>query len=211
MTVMKPKQGKDVRRKKGRSTAQREWAAAVGRASSAWEYLSDEQRLLWNVAAKTWRTSGQRYFVKINARRLWNGLELLTEPPKPERHESKRVLKRLVITNRRGRIVLKLKVSPVPGARYTVWGSLPCNRGVSRCYNCPRLGPLPAPAGGWSDITALYFRKHGDYMMEHEVPVIGKRIYIRVRQERDDGPALYEEVRAVVPEPEGAGEQAKRG
>jgi hypothetical protein len=197
--------------KKRRSTDHREWTAAVGHASGAWEYLSDEQRRLWNVAAKTWRMSGQRYFVKINARRLWNRQELLTEPPGPGRHDPKRVLKRLVITNRRGRIVLKLKVSPVPGARYTVWGSLPCNRGVSRCYNCPRLGPLPAPAGGWSDITALYFRKHGDYIVEHEVPVVGKRIYIRVRQERDDGLALYEEVRAVVPEPEGAGERAKRG
>jgi hypothetical protein len=117
MTVMKRKQGKDVRRKKGRSTDQREWAGAVGRASSAWEYLSDEQRLLWNVAAKTWRMSGQRYFVKINARRLWNGLELVTEPPKPARYELRRVLKRLVITNRRGRITLKLEVSPLPGAR----------------------------------------------------------------------------------------------
>jgi len=188
---------------KRRSAAQREWARAVARASAAWEYLSDEQRLLWNVAAKTWRMSGQRYFVKINARRLREGQDLLTEPPKAVRYDPKRVLKRLVITNQRGRIVLKLKVSPVPGARYTVWGSLPCSQGVSRCYNCPRLGALPAPVGGWSDITGLYFRKHGDYIVEHEVPVIGKRIYIRVRQERDDGPALYEEVRAVVPAPEG--------
>ena len=194
---------KAVRRKKSRSADQREWNVAMGRTSSAWEYLTDEQRLLWNVAAKTWRMSGQRYFVKINARRLRDGLELLIEPPKPVRYDSKRVLKRLVITNRRGRIVLKLEVSPMPGARYTVWGSRPCNQGVSWCPNCPRLGPLPAPAGRWSDITALYFRKHDDYIMAHELPVVGKRVYIRVRQERDEGPTLYEEIRAVVPAPEG--------
>ena len=197
----KPRPG--GRRTRRRSADQRAWNAAVGRASIAWEYLSDEQRRLWNIGAKAWRMSGQRYFVKINARRLWNGLELLTEPPAPRQYDVKRILKRLVITNRRGRIALKLEVSPVPGARYSVWGSLPCNLGISRCYNCPRLGALPPPAGGWSDITALFFRKHGAYIMEHELPVVGKRIYIRVRQERDDGPALYEEVRAVVPSPAG--------
>ena len=90
---MKRNQGKEVRRRKRRSADQRAWAGAVGRVSSAWEYLSDEQRLLWNVAAKTWRISGQRYFVKINARRLWNGQELLTEPPVPGRHDPKRVPK----------------------------------------------------------------------------------------------------------------------
>ena len=193
---------KDRAKKKRRSPAQREWTAAVGRASMAWEYLSDEQRRLWNVAAKELRTNGQRHFVGINARRLWNGQDVLTEPPGPTRHDSKRVLKRLVITNRRGRIVLKLEVSLVPGARYTVWGSRPCNLGVGRCFNCPRLGPLPTPKGGWCDITGLYFRKHGDYIVEHELPVVGKRIYIRVRQERDAGPALYEEANAVAPGPE---------
>ncbi len=200
---MKHKEGRDGRRKKRRSTDQREWAGAMGRASGAWEYLTDEQRRLWNVTAKTWRMTGQRYFVRINPRRIFDSEEVLTEPPGQGRRELKQVLKRFVITNQRGRIVLKLKVSPVPGARYSVWGSLPCSQGVSRCYNCPRLGPLPKPAGGWSDITALFFRKHGAYIMEHELPVIGKRIYIRVRQERDDGPALYEEVREVVPAPEG--------
>ncbi len=198
---MPARQDQNVRRKKRRSMAQREWAAAVGRASTAWEYLTDEERRLWNVAAKAWRMSGQRYFVKINARRIFDGQEVLTEPPRQERRELKRVLKELVINNQRGRITLKLKVSPGPGARYTVWGSRPWKLGRSRCDKCPRLGSLPAPKGGWSEVTELYFRKHGDYIVEHEVPVVGSRIYIRVRQERDEGPALYEEVRAVVPEP----------
>lgn len=183
----------------------------MGRASMAWEYLSDEQRQLWNVAAKDWRMTGQRYFVKVNARRVFEGREVLTEPPRQGRREAKRVLKRFVITNRRGRIELKLQVSPVRGARYTVWGSLPCNLGRSRWVKCPRLGPLPAPSGGWSEVADLYFRKHGDYIVAHELPLVGKRIYIRVREERDDGPSLYEEKRAVVPEPEAKRRNPKSG
>ena len=207
---MTRKQGDSTRRKHGRSTDQRNWNIAIGRASSAWEYLTDQQRLLWNVAAKTWRSSGQRYFVKINARRLRDGLELLTEPPRSARYDSKPVLKRLLITNRRGRIVLKLEVSAMPGARYTVWGSRPCNLGVSWRPNCPRLGALPAPVGRWSDITALYFRKHGDHIMQHELPVVGKRIYIRVREERDAGPTLYRGSQGGRPGPGGRTGLAKK-
>ena len=191
-----------------RSPAQREWNAAVGRASSAWEYLSDEQRRLWNVAAKELRTNGQRHFVGINARRLWNGQDVLTEPPGPTRHDSKRVLKRLVITNRRGRIVLKLQVSPVRGARYTVWGSRPCNRGLSGAPKCPRLGPLPPLVNHLCEITSLYFLKHGPYIDEHRLLLPGKRIYIRLRQEFDEGPGIYQQVRAIVPGPQ---DRATRG
>jgi len=196
---MTRKHGKPARRKHGRSPAQREWTAALGRASIAWEYLDDKHRLLWNVDAETRRMSGQRYFVKINAPRLRDGLELLTKPPRSARYDPKCVLKQLVITQRRGRVVLKVEVDLLPGARYTVWGSRPCNLGVSRYVHCPRLGLLSPPVNGWCDITALYFRKHGDYIIEHELPLVGKRIYIRIRLERDEGPSLYEEVRAVVP------------
>jgi hypothetical protein len=199
---MTRKHGETPRRKHGRTPAQRQWTSALGRASIAWEYLSEEQRLLWKVDAEVRRTSGQRYFVKVNAPRLRGGLELLTEPPKLERYNSKRALHGLAITHRRGRIVLKLAVSPMPGARYTVWGSRPCKLGVSAYIKCPLLGLLPPPVDGRSDITALYFRKHGDYIMQHELPLVRRRICIRIRQERDQGPALYEEVRAIVPDPE---------
>jgi hypothetical protein len=199
---MTRKHGETPRRKHGRTPAQRQWTSALGRASIAWEYLSEEQRLLWKVDAEVRRTSGQRCFVKVNAPRLRGGLELLTKPPKLEPYNSKRALHGLAITHRRGRIVLKLAVSPMPGARYTVWGSRPCKLGVSAYIKCPLLGLLPPPVDGRSDITALYFRKHGDYIMQHELPLVRRRIYIRIRQERDQGPALYEEVRAIVPDPE---------
>ena len=42
------------------------------------------------------------------------------------------------------------------------------------------------------------------------MPLAGKRIFIRLRQEGDIGANLYEEVKALVPEPEGAGGAGKK-
>ena len=49
---------------------------------------------------------------------------------------------------------------------------------------------------GVSDITGLYFKKHG-------VQLAGKRIFIRARQAVDGGARLYEEVKELVSEPKG--------
>jgi hypothetical protein len=208
---MTPPPHKARRRKQGRSAAQREWTAAVASASRAWEHLTEEQRLSWNLDAETRRSSGQRYFVKINAPRLRDGREMLTTSPSSELVGPRGVLKQLVITNRRSRITLKLEVSLPPNARFTVWGSRPCNLGISAYYKCPRLGPLPVAVNGWCEITELYFQKHGDYIKANSVQVVGKRIVIRLRQELDAGPTIYEEVRAVVPPPEGRSGRPKRG
>ena len=117
----------------------------MGLASMAWESLTDEQRLAWNAEGKSRRSTGQKYFTGINARRLRDGQEPLTELPARSVYSGKLILKRLLIRNRAGRITLKLAVSLAPGVRVTVWGSRPCNRGVSRSPKCPRLGELPAP------------------------------------------------------------------
>jgi hypothetical protein len=147
---MTRKQDRAVRRKKSRSADQRQWNAAVARASRAWEDLTDEQRLVWNNEAKTRRTSGQRLFTGINARRFYDGLEMLTGLPRPASYGPTRILRQLLITNRRGRITLKLELSSVPTARFTVWASRPCHRGLSVCDKCPRLGPLPPAQDGFS-------------------------------------------------------------
>jgi hypothetical protein len=116
---------------------------AVGLASMAWEALSDEQRLAWNAEGKRRRSTGQKYFTGINARRLRDGQEPLTELPARAVYSGRLLLKRLAISNRGGRITLQLEFSRAPGVRVTVWGSRPCNRGVSRSPKCPRLGELP--------------------------------------------------------------------
>ena len=57
--VMAGKARTGVRRRKGRNAAQREWNAAVGRASKSSESLSDDQRRAWIWEAKSRRTSGK--------------------------------------------------------------------------------------------------------------------------------------------------------
>jgi len=207
--TMTRKQDRAVRRKKSRSADQRQWTAALARASRAWEDLTDDQRLVWNTEAKTRRTSGHRLFTGITARRFRDGRELQTGLPKPVPCSPTRVLKRLLITNRSGRITLKLELSSVPTARFTVWASRPCHRGLSVCDKCPRLGPLPPPQDGFSDITELYFQKHGAYIERHGIELAGKRIFVRIREEMDDGPRLYEPAWSVVPGPEGGGRPGK--
>jgi hypothetical protein len=211
VVTMTPPQHKAGHRKHGRSAAQREWTACVAAASRAWEYLTDKQRLPWNERGKSRRTSGQRDFVKINAPRFRDGQPMLTELPSSEAPPPRGVLKRLLITNRRRRVRLWLEVSPPPNARFTVWGSRPCNQGISAYHKCPRLGPLPETVNGWSEITGLYFKKHGGYIETQLGQIVGKRIVIRLRQELEAGPTGYEEVRAVVPPPEDRARRPKRG
>jgi hypothetical protein len=176
-----------------------------------WGALTDEEYLAWNVAAKNRRTHGINYFKQVNLRRVRRGEELARVPPQPKPYDAGPVLKRLVIRNRGGgRLTFELEFRRVPTAPMTVWGARPCSRGVTKPDKCPRLGWLPAPEDGVSDITALYFTKHGPYIQEHGVELTRKRIFIRLRREMDDGANLYEEVKAVVPEPEGRARRQKR-
>ncbi len=57
-------------------------------------------------------------------------------------------------------------------------------------------------AGRWTVISEMYLTKHGEYIRQHGLPLEGKRIFIRIRQEVDDGVPLYEQIKAVVPTPE---------
>jgi len=202
MAIMPSKPSNGGSRKPARSADQRAWNACVGLASRAWEWLIDEQRLTWQAQASTHRTSGQRLFVKINARRLYDSKKLLTEFPEPKDFSSGRHLKALVITNHRHRLTLKLRASPAPGGQFTVWGSRPLNQGISVCHWCPLLGPLPPADGEWIDISDLYRRKHGPYLKANALQLTGKRVIIRLREELDDGSKTVQEVRALIPPPE---------
>ena len=192
---------KEGRRQPVRSADQREWNRCVALASRAWDALTDDQRLAWNVAGKSRRISGHSYFTGVNAPRIRDGLSVLTEVPAPVAGSGKAILKRLLISNWRGQVSLKVEVSMPPGARVTVWASRPCNQGVSFNAKCPRLGELPRPVGGISDITTRYFEKHGKYIEAHQMELVGKRIFVRVREESGSGPAQFEERNAVVPSP----------
>jgi len=187
---------------KPRSPEQQFGSAVFARVIQAWEDLTDEERLTWNVTANSRRTTGIRFFRSVNLRRLRRGEELARLPPQPKPFDARPLLKRLYIFNRCGRITLALALSRVPAEPTTVWGSLPCNRGLANPHKCPRLGPLPRPRGKVSEISALYFNKHGDYIREHHLQLVGKRIFIRLRRETDIGATFYEQVAMVVPPPE---------
>ena len=120
-------------------------------------------------------------------------------PPQPKVFNPKPVLKRLRIRNRGRRITLVLELHRAPTEPMTIRGSRPCNRGSARPDKCPRLGWLPARANRQHDITDLYFKKRRDYLIRNRVRMVGKRFFIRLRHERDEGANLYEQVNAVVP------------
>ena len=199
---MPAKRDREVRARKGRSDAQRQGSAAMTLVMQAWEALSDEERLTWDVAGSNRRMRGIDYFKQVNLRRLRRGEELTRVPLRAKPHDTRPLLTRLDIRNRDGRITLELELRRAPDTPTTVWASLPCNLGQKQPSSCPRLGWLPAPQGRRSEITRLYFKKHGAYIKEHGLQLVGKRIFIRLRPETDDGPNLYEQVRAVVPQPE---------
>jgi hypothetical protein len=166
---------------------------------NAWEDLSDEERLTWRVAGKYRRTTGVNYFKQINLRRARRGEELARVPPPFKPYDARPILKGLVIRSRGDWFTLHLELHRRPTVPMTVWGARPCNRGLEKPAKCPRLGWLPVPQGGVSEITELYFQKHGKYVMQRWSQLTGKRIFIRIRREVDGAPDLYEEVSALVP------------
>jgi hypothetical protein len=188
----------------GRSARQQLGPAAMTQVMKAWDGLTEEEYLTWRVAANGRRRQGINYFKMVNLRRLLRGEELTRLPPQPKPFNPKPLLKRLCIHNRGGRITLKLQLHRAPTEPVTIWGSRPCNRGSAKPDRCPRLGWLRAGASLQHDITQLYFKKHREHLLRNQVPIVGKRIFIRLRRETDEGAMLYEQVQAVVPPPEGA-------
>lgn len=167
--------------------------------------MNAAERLAWNSRGAAWRMSGQRYFVRCNAGRIRDGEEPLRQAPSVASDDKNGVLKRVLITNRGGRIRIQVELRGVPTARITVWASRPLDKWVTACYKCPRLGPLPAPVGRVNDITELYVKKHGR-------PAAGKWFQLYLRQEMEDGsPVNGGAVDVTVPEPEDEGGAAEKG
>jgi len=196
---MPRRRGRGGRGPKARSAEQRLGSAALTYVMKAWEALSDEEYRTWRVQGKYQRTNGINYFKKINLRRARRGEELARVPPPFKPYDGRPILKRLDIRNRGGWITLSLELCRQPTTPMTVWSARPCNRGVERPAKFPRLGWLPEPEDGASEITELFFQKHGEYIKKHQVRLAGKRIFVRIRREVDGGADLYEEVKALVP------------
>src|ERR1035438_249104 len=67
---MSAKRGSEVRARKSRNDDQRQESAAMTEVMKAWEALSDEERLTWDIAGKPQRMKGIHYFKQVNLRRL---------------------------------------------------------------------------------------------------------------------------------------------
>lgn len=193
---------KKTRRPAGRSLAQQQGSTALIEVMRAWEDLTDTERLAWRTYGQTQRRRGIDCFKSVNLLRLRRGEALARVPPPPKPYDGNDVLKALEIQNHAGRITLKVHLHRLPTTPRTVWGAFPCNRGLERPDKCPRLGWLPAPKSLVCEITALYYEKYAQRIWNSKQPLAGKRIFIRLRQETDDQTKLYEEIAAIVPDPE---------
>ena len=176
---------------------------AMGRARFRWRTLTDAQRAAWNATASSSRTrrrlnqsgplSGYLLFIKINCNRALVGQDFALDPPAASPMPDNPVRK-LVITNTDGSIVLKLSVSGNPAPYIVVLGAKPRSAGATYVDHFTILGALPAPERGVSEITDLYVGKYG-------VPRAGTRLFIRTFQLSDIWEAPPVQFSAVVPAP----------
>jgi len=170
-----------------RTRVQADRRSAFQRARDFWGTLTDEQMLAWDTVAGKRRTravlgqssplSGYLLSVHINVHLAMLGLPMATDPsPVPAFPANPTV--RLIATNTRGDVSLKLQVSAKPVQYVLVFGAKPQGPGVSRVSDYTLLGVLPDPDGGLSNITDLFAAKYGP-------PPVGKRIFIQTIQQID--------------------------
>jgi hypothetical protein len=176
---------------------------ALGRAASLWRTLTDEQRAAWKVSASGTHTrprlnqsgvlSGYLLFVKINCNLATLGLPPVAVPP-PLPQFGRDAVGPLIITNTKGVIALKLRVSGKPVQYTVVLGTKPRSAGVSYVDHFTILGLLPKPVRGMCDITHLYVRKYG-------VPWPGLRVFIQTVEQINGYQNLPKLTSAIVPKP----------
>lgn len=202
---MASKRRKPGARKKAPTPDQRRAREEMRTLSAAWNDLTEEQRQAWNgesranrrggLAARSRRRSGRRSFFKANSHRLALRQDLLTDPP-GSGSVCPFPIVRLVITNHGGRIALKLRLSSGRAEGVMVSASRPCNAGVTVGRKFCRIGLLPAPERGLSDITEPYVARFG-------LPPVGKKLFIRVQQMNDYLGSVVQTTSAIVPDEEG--------
>jgi hypothetical protein len=190
-----------VKPKDPHSPAQMRIRSNLGRVSARWRVLTPEQRQAWTLSArdansrprlgKSAALTGCQFFIKINCARAAIGLEQLSDPPARPQFGPNPV-EELVITNTRGSIALKLRVSSAPESHVTVYGAAPCSAGVSFVRNFTILGRLPDPDRAEVNITDIYVARYG-------VPRVGSQICIRTRQQINGWEDAPKQVGAIVP------------
>jgi hypothetical protein len=202
---MSTKQHRSAEPKKRPTAAQRRAQADMRKIAAAWNNLTEDQRLTWEEADRTnrrgsraftkRRRSGRLLFTQVSERRLALGQELLEVAPGSDSWVASPIMA-LSITNHSGRPRLKLTLLKGEPQGVMVSSYQPLNGGVMKWRKFTRLGLLPAPVGGVSDITRLYVAKYGK-------PPAGKKVFVRIQQMNDYLGGIVQVMCAVVPPPSG--------
>jgi hypothetical protein len=181
------KSGKSASRKIRRTAAQRRARQNLGRFSTMWRELTEEQRTAWRLRAaecdrlvrhgQYYRLSGQQFFNKLNSVLALCGHKPLTDPPAQPQFGPNPVDALAIIRDVES-LTIELSVSGTPTEDIMVFASPPQSAGRAYCGDYRFLGLLPAPVKLFSDIARLYIRKYG-------VPPGNTRIFIRAWQQVD--------------------------
>jgi hypothetical protein len=184
---------------------------SLGYASNLWGNLSEDQYQAWDEAAKKEnrrrhlrkgrRLNGHNLFTEINSHQRFLGLPPYLYPTERPAFEMG-VLGPLMTGDGRDGVTLLLGVPKVPAGHVLVFGARPCSPGRRYCDKLRYLGPLPAPKGGMSEITALYYEKHG-------VPPPGSRVIIALQQQVDGWRGIPRRLDVVIPSRQGPAPKPK--
>jgi hypothetical protein len=108
-----------------------------------------------------------------------------------------------VVGDGRDGLTLKVHVPKAPSGHVLVFGVRPCSPGRRYCDKLRYIGLLPAPSGGWSEITTLYCKKYG-------VPPSGSRVIVATQQQLDGWRDRPMRLDVIVPDRPAPGTQPKR-
>jgi hypothetical protein len=197
--------------KRGTAAQQHAWTS-FGGASGLWGTLTQEQYRAWDEAAKKekrrrhWpanrRFTGQNLFTEINSHQAFLGLPPFLYPPEHPAFIMDPLGPLLTGDGKYG-VTLKLEVPEVPVGHVLVFGARPCSPGRRYCDKFSYLGLLPAPNGGVSDISTLYYERYG-------VPWPGSRVIIATQQQVNGWRDMLMRLDVVVPLGPGPAAQPKR-
>jgi hypothetical protein len=185
------------------SPARQQRRRDFGGFAGAWgRVLTEEQRVVWNVAGPKVQSktrlgsgtlSGQQLFQALNSARACIGKkELLLVPPAPVVFDPNPV-GQLTIRNREDGVRLLLRVTGPVTEDIMVFGQSPCSAGRMKRRNVAYLGLLPAPQDGMSDITEIYVARYGE-------PRAGEKVFIVTCQQKDGWEGFELETSEIVPE-----------
>ena len=165
-----------------------------------WQFLTDDQRTLWDLAAADWAVvaflgrstslPGYNLYCDLNLFRMAIGLSVLDTPTAVPRFSPNPALQ-LVATNDGEIFQFKLQVQSQPVEHTLVLGASPCSPGRRCVQHFPFLGFLPAPVDGWCDIADLFVKRYG-------VPAAGRAVFIQIRQHINGWNDPPKQLRAIV-------------